>query len=424
MWDMNRDEFTQRCQELTPQRRSVLLLMLRGYKDREISAELHAASGTIRKHVQNLCDHFGIDREVGGLRRNRRRDLIALARQYESELLSDRTLAIVELYSTIVTRVSGLEPNKKIWRYLRTLTGHSDIVKSVAISSDGETLATGSLDQTIKLWNLATGELLNTLTEHTGGITCVTFSSDGQTLASSSSNPDGTIKLWDTNTGKLKNTLKGDDFLVLSVWSIAISPDDKILVSGHHADSTVKVWDLNAGKLLHTLRGHVWAVHSVAISPDGKIIASGSFDNNIKIWNAYTGELRRTLNGPESPLNPILSWFSSDSIYSVAFSPDGLTLASGGTKQPIILWCLRSGEQKSTLTGHSEDVYSVAFSPDGKLLASGSADRTIRIWDVSTGEPIDTLEHSDTVYSVAFSPDGQMLVGGSKDGAIKVWQLS
>ncbi|MEG4322113.1 MULTISPECIES: CHAT domain-containing protein [unclassified Microcoleus] len=314
---------------------------------------------------------------------------------------------------------------QKTWKTEHTLTDHSDIIKSVAIHPDGQILASCSLDQTIKVWNLATGELLENLTQHSGGVTCVTFSSDGKTLASSSANPDGTIKLWDTQTWQLKRSLKADDWVVLSIWSIALSPNGKTLVSGHHADSTVKVWNLETGELRHTLRGHVWAVHDVAIAPDGNIIASASFDSNIKLWNLHTGREIRNLNGPgDGPIGWPRSFFSDQIVYAVTFSPDGQTLASGGAKQPIKLWRLSNGELKSNLTGHTDDVYAVAFSPDGKYLASGSADRTIRIWDLFTGEPIHTLGHSNTVYSLAFSPDGQTLVSGSGDRTIKIWRFS
>ncbi|MGB3266483.1 MAG: CHAT domain-containing protein [Microcoleus sp.] len=314
---------------------------------------------------------------------------------------------------------------KKSWKTEHTFTSHSDIIKSVAIHPDGQIFASCSLDQTIKVWNLTTGKLLENLTEHSGGVTCVTFSSDGQTLASSSANPDGTIKLWDTQSWQLKRTLKGDDWVVLSVWSIALTPNGKTLVSGHHADSTVKVWNLETGELRHTLRGHVWAVHDVAIAPDGNIIASGSFDSNIKLWNLHTGREIRNLNGPgDGPIGWPRSFFSDNTVYAVTFSPDGQTLASGGAKQPIKLWHLSNGELKSNLTGHTDDVHAVAFSPDGKYLASGSADRTIRIWDLFTGEAIHTLGHSDTVYCLAFSPDGETLISGSRDRTIKIWRFS
>lgn len=310
------------------------------------------------------------------------------------------------------------------WRCAYTLTGHSDFVNSVAISPDG-ILASASRDRTIKLWDFATGELLKNITGHSGPVTCVTFSESGQTLASSSANPDGTIKLWHPQTGELKSTLKGDDWLLLTVWSVAFSQDGKMLVSGHHMDSTVKIWNLGTGKLLHTLRGHGWGVQTVAFSPKEDIIVSGSFDSNIKIWNPYTGREIRNLNGPGwlNPFGLVPSFGGDKSVHSVAFSPDGTTIASGGEKQPIQLWRVSNGERKLTLTGHSDTVNAVAFSPDERTLASGSADRTIKIWDLSTGEPLQTLGHSDTVYTVAFSRDGRTLVSGSKDRTVKVWRL-
>ena len=163
-----------------------------------------------------------------------------------------------------------------------------------------------------------------------------------------------------------------------------------------------------------TLTGHSDSVNSVAFSPDGKTLASGGKDDTIKIWNLSTGRPTRTLTG------------HSDEVNSVAFSPDGKTLASGSGDDTIKIWNLSTGRLTRTLTGHSGAVYSLAFSPDGKTLVSGSLDDTIKIWNLSTGRPTRTLTgHSGAVYSLAFSPDGKTLAsGGSGDDTIKIWHLS
>ncbi|BAZ20277.1 protein kinase [Kalymmatonema gypsitolerans NIES-4073] len=284
----------------------------------------------------------------------------------------------------------------------RTLTGHSDWIYSVAISPDGKTLASGSYDKTIKLWNLATAEQIRTLTGHSDRVVSVAISPDGKTLASGSS--DNTMKLWNLATGEEIRTLSG-------VFRVAISPDGKTLASGS-GDNTIKLWNLATGEQIRTLTGHSDSIYSVAISPDGKTLASGSLDKTIKLWDLATGEQIRTLTG------------HSYLVYSVAISPDGKTLASGSGDNTIKLWNLATGEKIRTLTGHSRSVSSLAFSPDGKTLASGNDDKTIKLWNLATGEQIRTLSgHSEQVSSVAISPGGKTLVSGSADNTIKIWRL-
>jgi WD40 repeat protein len=288
----------------------------------------------------------------------------------------------------------------------RTLTGHSNSVNSVAISPDGKTLASGSDDKSIKLWNLATAEQIRTLTGHSHRVWSVAISPDGNTLASGSW--DTTIKLWNLATAEQIRTLTRHFNIVMSV---AISPDGKTLVSGS-SDNIIKLWNLATGEEIRTLKGHSGAVHSVAISPDGKTLASGSDDKTIELWNLATAEQIRTLTG------------HSHRVWSVAFSPDGKTLASGSDDKTIKLWNLATGELIRTLKGHSNSVYSVAISPDGKTLVSGSSDKTIKLWNLATGEQIGTLTgHSDEVISVAISRDGKTLASGSADNTIKIWRL-
>ncbi|WP_228036643.1 WD40 domain-containing protein [Dolichospermum flos-aquae] len=166
------------------------------------------------------------------------------------------------------------------------------------------------------------------------------------------------------------------------------------------------------GNLLQTLTGHSSLVYSVAYSPDGQTLASASWDKTIKLWNVNTGKLLQTLTGHSSLVN------------SVAYSPDGQTLASGSGDKTIKLWNVKTGNLLQTLKGHSNWVYSVAYSPDGQTLASGSDDKTIKLWNVNTGNLLQTLKgHSRLVYSVAYSPDGQTLASGSSDSTIKLWNV-
>ena len=287
----------------------------------------------------------------------------------------------------------------------KTLTGHTNMIWSVAISPDGKTLVSSSGDKTIKIWNLQTGELKTTLTGHTSMVLSVAISPDGHTLASSSW--DKTIKIWNLQTGELKTTLTGH---TKELWSVAISPNGHTLASG--SGNLNNIWNLGTGQLLRTLAGHSDTIWAVAISPDGQTLASGSKDKTIKLWNLHTGELRSTLIG------------HSDRVRAVAISPDGQTLASGSWDKTIKLWNLQTGELLNTLVGHSGYVNSVAISPNGQLVASGSDDHTIKLWNLHTGELLSTLTgHLSNINCVTFNPDGKMLVSGSGDNTLKIWRL-
>ena len=255
-----------------------------------------------------------------------------------------------------------IKPSQGPYELKETITGHSDKVDSVAFSPDGKMLASGSWDETVKVWDVQTGALKLTITGHCNVVDSVAFSPDGKTLAIGCY--DKTIKLWDMQTVALKQTLTGHSDQVVSV---AFSPDGKTLASGSF-DDTIKLWDVQTGALMHTLTGFRGWVFSVAFSLDGKMLASGSHDGTIKLWDVQTGALKQTLTG------------HSSGVESVAFSPDGKTFASGSRDNTVKLWDVQTGSLKQTLTGHDDMVESIAFSPDGKTLASGSYDKTIKLW--------------------------------------------
>jgi WD40 repeat protein/tRNA A-37 threonylcarbamoyl transferase component Bud32 len=295
---------------------------------------------------------------------------------------------------------------------LLTLEGHTREVTCVVFSPDGKRLASASSDQTVKIWDVQTGELALTLSGAAGNILSVAFSPDGKQLASASG--DQTVKVWDAHTGQETRTLKGHTHWVQSV---AFSPDGRCLASGSE-DNTVKVWDAQTGQEALTLKGHRAGVRCVAFSPDGKRLASASL-KEVKIWDAQTGQLTQSLN---VSLN-VETNFSRDQVTSVAYSPDGKRLAAATNDGTVKVWDPQTGQEALTLKGHTSAVTSVAFSPNGQRLASaGGADMAVKVWDAATGQQtLSLLGHTKWVSSVAFSPDGQRLASASEDGTVKVW---
>jgi WD40 repeat protein len=291
-------------------------------------------------------------------------------------------------------------------RCLRVLTGHSSWVTDVAFGPNAQTVVSSSLDDTVKVWNLQTGEQMLNLTGHSRDVNAIAISPHGKTLVSGSD--DYSIKMWNLQTGTLMRTLTGHS---RDVNGVAITPDGQLLVSGSE-DRTIKLWQMGTGMLLRTLFGVAGMIKAIAISPDGHLLASGGLDHKIKIWSLHTGE-------------QILAWTGHvNSINAIAISPDSHLLASGGKDKLIKLWNLATGELIRTLADHSRDVNAVAISPTGKLLVSGSSDTTIKLWDLDTGSVIETLtDHSDTVNAIAISKDGKTLASGGSDNTVRIWKL-
>ncbi|CAA9588718.1 High-affinity carbon uptake protein Hat/HatR [uncultured Synechococcales cyanobacterium] len=326
---------------------------------------------------------------------------------------------------------------------LRTLAGDHKGIWSVAFHPNGNTIATGSGDCTVQLWDLSTSQCYKVLQGHTSAVFSIAFSPNGQFLVSGSE--DQTVRLWNTSTGKCFKTLRGH---TSRVWSVAFNPVGNMVASGA-VDQTVRLWDTRTGECRKTLRGHASRVWSVAFSPDGQLLASGSDDQTVRLWNTSTGEHLRTLTG------------HSQGVWSVAFSPDsfnklrlkGITtprdstqlLASGSDDQTVRLWDVNTGRCYKILQGQFRQLWSVAFSPNGLTLAIGNNEPTVQLWDIDSSQLYKTLQNnSGRIRSVTFSPvsfgkdclkgsasplaqhsedqeDSQILASSSDDEAIRLW---
>jgi len=299
------------------------------------------------------------------------------------------------------------------YRYLRNLInkqrtvfkGHTGRVHCVAFSPDGKRIVSGGYDNSVKVWNVATGRETLKLKGHAGWVQSVAFSPDGRWIASGGN--DNVVKVWDTETGLETLTLKGH---TAGVRSVAFSADGRRIASGSD-DKTLKLWDVATGQETLTLKGHTGEVTSIAFSLDGRRIASGSCDGTVKVWDAATGTEMRTLTAHTAQ------------VWGVAFGPDSRRIVSGSEDRSVRVWDAGTGRELLALIGHTEAVQSVAFSPDGQRIVSGSRDKTVKVWDVATGQETLTLKgHTLWVCSVAFSPDGRRIASGGArgDGTVKV----
>jgi WD40 repeat protein/transcriptional regulator with XRE-family HTH domain len=294
---------------------------------------------------------------------------------------------------------------------------HTAAVQALAFSPDGRTLATGSWDGAVKLWDLENATLsggqvsLLWMGQHASSIQRLAFAPDGRTLASGGD--DAAIQLWDAHTGMHLQTLSGQSS---PVYALAWSLDGSLLASGSF-DGSIRLWEMQGaqaaqpGTTMRIFTGHTDLVWSVAFAPDGCTLASGSFDRTVKLWDVASGEVRETLAGHTGPVN------------AVVWSPDGSLLASCSRDQTIWLWDVERGSYRMALHGHTAVVHALAFTPDGRSLLSGSEDGTLRVWDVERGQCVHVIQgYAVTLYDVAWSPDGTRLASAGSDRLVTIWE--
>jgi WD40 repeat protein len=322
-------------------------------------------------------------------------------------------------------------------RETRVFRGHHDPVWAVAYHPLGAVIASGSVDHTIRLWEIETGRMLRILRGHTDTVRCLVFSPDGSLLASGST--DRTIRLWNPSTGEFVRMLFGR--YDHAVHSLSFSPDGLMIARGNE-NKDVKIWEVNtATELLSLLPRDIYDNHwniVATFSNDGRLLATGNDIGGITLFEVLpSGQEICSLEGHKSdPFDGTIErrgqWVESQEgwerafenwIGGLVFSPDGKVLVSGSRDHTIKFWEVPSGKLLRTVKAHTGWVRGVIFSPDGTVLASCSDDGSVKLWDPINGRPIRTLRgHRDPVRAIAFSPDGRRLVTGSLDRTVKVWE--
>ena len=301
-------------------------------------------------------------------------------------------------------------------------------VAAVAFAPDGRHFASGDWQGKLRLWDLEAAEPLQTISQGQY-VHAVAYDAAGKRVAAGSS--DHTIGIYRAADGKLLQTLEGHTDGVLSV---RFSPDGRRLLSSGY-DQTARLWNLETGRTEQVLRGHSWWVWAAEFSPDARRLVTAGQDGKAIVWQLSDEEKNKP------PRYEVLTTFSKHRgpVYAARFSPDGTHIASGGYDRRVLWWnpdqvqpvdvARRLDELPDPpapfqeLTRHEGPVRTLAFSPDGRLLVSGGQDNVLRVWRFSTGRPAAVLRgHASHVRSCAFSPRGRLLLSASRDGQIKLWE--
>ena len=300
----------------------------------------------------------------------------------------------------------------KVWelasgRQVATLQGHTDHVTACAVTPDGRHVVSASHDQSLKVWELASGRQVATLQGHTNAVTACAATPDGRHVVSASENQ--TLKVWELASGRAVATLQGHTD---RVTACAVTPDGHHVVSAS-ADGTLKVWELASGRAVAALQGHTSWVTACAVTPDGRHVVSASFDQTLKVWELATGRAVATLQG------------HTDFVHACAVTPDGRHVVSASDDHTLKVWKLESGRAAATLQGHTLWMTACAVTPDGRHVVSASADTTLKVWELARGRAVATLQgHTDWVRACAVTPDGRHVVSASDDQTLKVWELA
>ncbi|WP_231949839.1 NB-ARC domain-containing protein [Alloactinosynnema sp. L-07] len=330
----------------------------------------------------------------------------------------------------------------------RTLTAHTKMVRALAVSPDGSRIASASDDNTVRIWDTASEEVLAVARNQSSSVSILVAGPDGSWFASA--NDAHVVQIWDAITAEVRRSFTGHELPVralvtapdgswlasagddrqIRIWDtstttarwvlhghrdaircLAVAPDGTWLASAS-ADHTVRVWDTSTGRNRFTLAEHTGAVHALAVAPDGSWLASASADHTVRVWDTSTGSNRFTLAEHTRAVHLLMA------------APDGSWLASAGDDHGVRFWTMDTGEERATHTWMRHLAAGFAVSPDGRWLASSSYNGTILVWDTASGNPLATLTaHTDVVRALV-APSRTGLVSAGDDNTVRTWDLS
>jgi WD40 repeat protein/serine/threonine protein kinase len=285
----------------------------------------------------------------------------------------------------------------------RAAPGHTDAVLSVAAAAGG-LFASGSTDCSVRLLRFDQAQAGPVFARHPAAVAAVAFFADGQRLVTAGW--DQSVRIWEVASGRQLAHCSGHEGYVLAV---AVS-NDGARVASASLDQTLRLWQPD-GALERVLIGHLAGVAAVAWSPDGRVLASGGWDATLRTWNPDTGAPLAVLEGHRGNVN------------AIAVAPQGLVLASAGADGTVRLWDAQARRETRTLQGHGSEVTAVAFVADGRYLVSAGRDAAVRLWDTSTGSCERVLAHPAPVLALALAPRGNALVTGGSDRNVRLWHL-
>ena len=295
-------------------------------------------------------------------------------------------------------------PNKHNVALAQAAKGHSNALESIAITPDGRWAVSGSLDHTLRLWDLKAGICLRSFEGHSSAVLSVSVTPDGRQAVSASD--DGTIRIWSLDSGICVRTLEGG---IDGRGSVSMTANGRRLVSADYG--TLRVWDAQLGICVRKIQGGIHGPSGVSVTADGLRAVSASPEGTMCLWDLESGDCLRTIENP------------TGCVSEVSITPDGRRAVSGGSDKTVQVWDLESGTCLRTLEGHTYDINSVSVTPDGRRAVSASF-LTLRVWDLESGTCLSVLEgDTSQIWGVAVTSDGRRAVSASNDGTLRVWDL-